>query len=297
MNFEKFDDDIGIEEYYKSIRNCFFPNSNENSFDISGFLAEECIYRKGTVFSRVRRISHADACRFSSGDIKINDFYPPKPKIVNIPIGRFNKANNPVLYVADNPDIAIKECEIIDGDYYLLTFLKLRKDMCFLKIGQHDKDHRSQLLFNLLSTKDKRFYPLINLVYSDFLCFEKHHGIAYNSTKIKKFHTDEKLGEIKSIVNIAIKNEHIVDVGLDTSFLAYMHNGNAHYHSIFTPLSNKKRNKIKCINYFENKNLFIDNLMKENIRMHNEKYKNTRLLEKGNFQKFDGTPMKFISKK
>ncbi|MGY3966482.1 RES domain-containing protein [Aeromonas enteropelogenes] len=296
INFEKFDDKIGINGYHELIRNCFFPNSTKNSFDISGFSAEEFIYRKGTIFSRVRKISHDDAIKFHCGDIEINDFYPPKPTKVNVPIGRFNKKNKPVLYVADNPEIAIKECDVIDGDYYLLTFLKLRKDMCFLKIGQHDTDYRSQIIFNLLSTKDKKFYPLINLIYSDFLCFEKHHGIAYDSTKVTELRADGNISNIESTLNIAIKNEYFVDVGLDTSLLAYMHNGQARYHSIFTPLSNKKRNKIKCINYLGNKKSFIDNFMQTEVRMHNEKYKNKLLLEKGNFQKFDETPIKLTVK-
>ncbi len=169
--------------------------------------------------------------------------------------------------------------------------------MCFLKIGQHDTDHRSQIIFKLLSTKDKKFYPLINLIYSDFLCFEKHHGIAYDSTKVTELHANDNLSDMKSILNIAIKNENFVDVGLDTSLLAHMHNGHARYHSIFTRLSNKKRNKIKCINYLGNKKSFIDSFMKTEVRMHNEKYKNKLLLEKGHFQKFDGIPIKLTIKK
>lgn len=47
MNFDNFDNSIGVDGYYKIIRSKFFPNESPDIFNIAGFHAEEQIFRKG----------------------------------------------------------------------------------------------------------------------------------------------------------------------------------------------------------------------------------------------------------
>ncbi|WP_180999175.1 RES domain-containing protein [Pectobacterium odoriferum] len=297
MMFENFDSSIGVEGYYKIIRSKFFPNEEPDSFNIAGFNAEEQIFRKGAVFSRVRKLSSNDVSRFFNGDISISDFYPPKSHIHEIRTGRFNSMDKSVLYVADHPYIAIQECEIKENDFFLLTFLSLNKDMCFLHIKEN-KGELSDLLFHLFKAKDKRFYPVINLVYDDLLSFDKYQGIAYDSVKVNAGYVHSLWGKINSVKNIAISNDYMNHVSLKASWLEhYCVDDSVLECAIFTPLSNKKKNKLNKIFCKVDKNKFINlsNEIKE--EMQSNELRNKILLDKGNVSSFDKPPVLLVNKK
>lgn len=129
--FDVFDDEIGVDGYYEMFRAKLFPNSSPNSIDVAAFRLEGKIFRKGSSFSRVRRVSVEQAEKFVAGQITLDDFYPPKPHKMSIPQGRFNEGNRRVLYVAQHPLLAMKECELQTGEYFLLSYIELSIDMCF----------------------------------------------------------------------------------------------------------------------------------------------------------------------
>ncbi len=72
MNFENFDEEIGLDGYYRYIMNNFFPNSNENSFDFCQFKVERRFSKKGSRFFRVRKLTEDDLKRFFDKNEKIN---------------------------------------------------------------------------------------------------------------------------------------------------------------------------------------------------------------------------------
>lgn len=298
MNFEIFDESIGIAGYYDIIRNAMFPNSTEFSFDIVSFLIEERFYPKGSFFSRVRSISHEKANEFLAGRININDFYPPRPNSINIPEGRFNRAKNATMYLADHPFVAMKECDIVVGDFFLLSYFSLPKNMYFMLL-KDNKDKITSLLYNLLKSKDKRFYPVINLIYSDFLNFDKHDGIAYDSTKVNSDFVDVNgWGPISSVTNIAIQNINIRKFKFEVSWLMYCDkNFKPVQYAIYTPLSDKKTNQISKLNYTRNKNKFIETTNRVNNRLHEDRRRGKLLLDKNSLKMSDETPVKIISKR
>jgi hypothetical protein len=243
INFESFDELIGTDGYYRLIREAFFPNSTEDTFDISLFNAEEKIFRKGAIFSRVRWLDTEKANEFFDHNISINEFYPPRPHVASVPLGRFNPLGQATLYVADHPLVAMKECDIKCGDYFLLSHLSLSSDMCILNI-QQNKDELSDLLYNLLQSKDKRFYPVINKVNSEMLNFSKFHGMHYNSTRAELGKCKISGCVIDSISNLAISNKYINKTELEVSWL--MQCGQNYKLSeicMFTPASKKKKTK------------------------------------------------------
>ncbi|CQH49948.1 TPA: hypothetical protein ACX6TX_004327 [Yersinia enterocolitica] len=296
MNFDNFDDSIGVDGYYKIIRSKFFPNESPDSFNIAGFHAEEQIFRKGTVFSRVRKLNNHEVNEFLNGNIKNSDFFPPQPDKVEVKEGRFNAKNNVVLYVADHPYVAINECEVKCGDYFLLSFLSLQKDMCFLHIHE-GKDELSSILYSLFKANDKRFYPVINLIYSNLLSFDKYHGIAYDSVKVPIGYKNSKFGTVESVTNIAISSDNIKDIRLEASWLEFYGRDDVIFeHAIFIPLSKKKNKKIRKIFYSENKDVFIETSNCIKSEMNLKKDRNKILLDKGCVNEFNKPPMLFVKK-
>ncbi|HEQ1856639.1 TPA: RES domain-containing protein [Providencia alcalifaciens] len=205
------------------------------------FIANERYYPKGSLFSRVRCVDQDTALKFFNGDIALSDFYPPNPQKYDTSEGRFNAKKESVLYLADHPYIAMKECDVSIDDMFLLSYFSSQKNMCFLEI--EDSAHPlSSLMYRLFLAKDKRFYPVINLVYSQLLKFDKYDGIVYKSTKaIDEKIMDDKWGEIHSIVNIAINAGNVKNFKFELSWLNSC--GSNYFpiqYSIFYPLSNKK---------------------------------------------------------
>lgn len=297
MKFDVFDDSIGVIGYFQQIKSIMFPNSTEFSFDIAGFRASENTYPKGSYFSRVRKISQAKANEIIVGYVDINDFYPPRPHLNDIPEGRFNSMNSATMYLSDHPFIAMNECDIKEGDFFLLSYFSLPKNMCFLRLDAKG-DKLSVILYNLLKTKDKRFYPVINLVYSELLKFDKHHGIEYDSTKIDANYIDENgWGPISTVKNYAIQNERIKSFKLEVSWLVTCGKNNKPIeHAMFLPLSNKKANQISTLKYSDNKSKYaylttdIKEKMQDNYR------KGMRLIDRGGVEMSNETPFKIIYK-
>ncbi|EOT1171096.1 hypothetical protein ACNKCP_002253 [Cronobacter dublinensis] len=297
MNFDVFDESIGVIGYFNYIKKIMFPNSTEFSFDIAEFRASENTYPKGSYFSRVRWISQEKANEFINGHVDINDFYPPRPHLNDIPEGRFNSMNSATMYLSDHPFIAMKECDIKEGDFFLLSYFSLPKNMCFLYLnGKGDK--LSVMLYSLLKTKDKRFYPVINLVYSELLKFNKHDGIEYDSTKIDANYIDKNgWGPISTVKNYAIQNERIKSFKLEVSWLATCGKNNKPIeHAMFLPLSNKKRNQISILRYSDNKKIYGYKTTELKEKMQDNYRKGKRLLDKGMVKTSKETPFKIIGK-
>ncbi|EPI4983614.1 RES domain-containing protein [Klebsiella variicola] len=297
MDFNKFDESIGVEGYYRLIRDKFFPNSTPLSFDVATFRTEERYYRKGTLFSRVRKLSKTDINRFLNGSIKLNDFYPPRPHIFNIPEGRFNAKNEATFYLADHPFVAMKECNISTGDYFLLSYFSLPKDMCFMHL-EDNVDPLSSLLYRLLKAQDTRFYSVINLVYSNLLTFEKHDGIAYDSIKVDKNHIEfDSWGKINSTTNLAISNQKIKSFKFELSWLMQCRDDYIPVQqSIYYPTSNKKRKNITRLNYRDNKRKFISISNKFSDKLLDISKKNRLLTNNGILKIPHETPFKIVSK-
>ncbi|WP_312041378.1 hypothetical protein [Pantoea eucalypti] len=295
MDFETFDESIGTDGYYNLIRRVLFPNSRETSFTIAYFNAVERNYPKGSYFSRVRGLSHERANAFLNDKVDITEFYPPRPNVVNIPQGRFNQANNATMYLADHPYVAMQECDIKPGDFFLLSYFSLPKNMCFMHL-EDGKDKVSSMLYNLFKSRDKRFYPVINLVYSDLVNFDKHDGIAYDSSKINVGYENlKRWGPISSVVNFAIQKDNIKNFKLAVSWLMYCDEDyNPVQYSIFTPLSNKKRSRLSKLNFKGNEKKFIALTNKVNDGLHEDSRKGKILMDRGNLKASNEIPFRII---
>lgn len=294
--FDVFDDEIGVDGYYEMFRAKLFPNSSPNSIDVAAFRLEGKIFRKGSSFSRVRRVSVEQAEKFVAGQITLDDFYPPKPHKMSIPQGRFNEGNRRVLYVAQHPLLAMKECELQTGEYFLLSYIELSIDMCFF-YAVPGVDAFTDMVYQLLMSKDKKFYPVINRVSNEMLRFEGFHGIAYDSVKMPKGYIDEKWGAIAEPMNIAVSGEFIRKTKLDVAWLSYCGEGFVPFqHAMFKSLSNKKKNKITHISYWDDKARFIAEVTKEQRRQNLNIGKISRLLDRGSYQDFGHPPVKMLFK-
>nr|WP_262384115.1 RES family NAD+ phosphorylase [Pseudomonas fragi] len=277
-------------------RSKLFPNSAPDSVDVAAFQLEGQIFRKGSSFSRVRRISIEQAGKFVNGDIIIDDFYPPKPHKVEIPQGRFNEGNRRVLYLAQHPFVAMKECEVELGEYFLLSYIKLSVDMCFFRVVPGLNEF-TDMMHRLLTSTDKKFYPVINRISDEMLRFRGFHGIAYDSVKVPDGHSDQKWGPISSSINIAVSGEYIRKTEIDVAWLSYCGDEFVPYwQAMYRPLSNKKKNKITCLSYWSDKALFIEESSREQKRQNMNTEKIRRLLDRGYYADFSQPPVKVLVK-
>jgi hypothetical protein len=294
--FDVFDEGIGVDGYYQIIRNKLFPNSTPQSFDVGAFCLQERIFRKGSTFSRVRYL-HDDRLRdFLQGHVTKDDFFPPKLHKVDIPQGRFNSARKRTCYLADHPFVAMMECDIKPGDYFLLSHIKFAIDMRFVFV-EPGKDEFSSLLYQLLKAKDTRFYSVTNKVNDEILSFQGFQGIAYNSTKVDEGHLDRTWGAIHTTMNLAIAGANIKDSELAAGWLAYCdEDGRIFQHSLFKPLSKKKKHKLLRINFHNNKSAFILESQKTMRELNEESKKTARLLKERNYSDFNQSPIKILWK-
>ncbi|CDG99962.1 hypothetical protein [Xenorhabdus bovienii] len=251
MNFDVFDEDIDEELYYQYFRSLFFPNSTATSIDCNISRPTERTYRKGAVLNRVRRINPKDIKKFMYNDIKIDEFFPPQPNKIHIPSGRLNSENQSIIYMADNCEVAMSECNIVKEDYFLLINLEIKKDMRFLEVGcTRGETKLSNCLFNLMNTQDKRFYGLITRIFRDFFDYYEHNGIIYNSTRIEKSNPTHEGGKF----NFAIKGNNRKSLQLKSAFLMHLGNDEKLYpHVLYEPLSKKKKNRLKIKRFTNNK--------------------------------------------
>ncbi|WP_241649908.1 RES domain-containing protein [Rosenbergiella collisarenosi] len=293
--FDSFDESIGFDGYYNLIRKTLFPNSTESSYDASAYQCELRTYPKGTCFSRVRLLSNQKATDFFHGEIAISDFYPPQPSMVDIPEGRFNLAKNATMYLADHPYVAMKECNVSEGDFFLLSVFSLKKDMSFIHI-EDLKEAVSSLFYELLRTKDKRFYPLINQVYSEFLSFDMHDGILYDSTKVELGDVDN-IGMISSIVNLAIQSANIDEFKFKHAYLMICsENYTPIEWSIFLPLNNKESKALSQLNYSGNEDEYVELSNKVKCDSAERKSLLRNFIDSGNLKSPNVIPFKIIGK-
>lgn len=294
--FDVFNDEIGVDGYYQMFRAKLFPRSSPQSVDVAAFQLEGRIFRKGSSFSRVRRVSVEQADKFVKGHITLDDFYPPKPHNLPIPQGRLNEGNRRVLYVAQHPLIAMKECELQAGEYFLLSYIELSVDMCFFYAAP-GVDSFTDMVCQLLMSKDKKFYPVINRISDEMLRYEGFHGIVYDSVKIPQGHVDVNWGPIPEPMNIAISGHYIRKTKLDVSWLSYCGDGYVPFlHAMFKPLSNKKKGKITHVSYWNDKPRFIAASTKEQQRQNCNLGRISRLLDRGYYQDFGHPRVKMLFK-
>lgn len=294
--FEEFDDNIGNDGYYEIIRDQFFPGSTSESINIATLHLQQRVFRKGSSFSRVRWLSSEKVKDVLDGRVSKDDFYPPKPHLINIPEGRFNSAGQRVFYLADHPLIGLKECEIDSGDYFLLSFIKISIDMCFVFV-EPGKDKLSNLLYQLTQSKDKKFYPVITRVCDEILSFSGYHGLAYNSTKVEEGHIDETWGTVGTTMNLAMAGNYIKNTELSAAWLAFCGEKNAiSQHALFKPLSPKKKSKLTQINIRDGRMTFIQKSKNAMSELKECDKKARRLLGQGCHSEFNQFPIKFLWK-
>lgn len=199
MNFAKYDDKLTHDEYYQFIRNILFPNSTENSWNVFTFKAIEHIQFKGAINIRARKISHHDLLKFKNEEISISEFFAP-PACYASP-GRYNERNSRVLYLSSSYDISISECEITNGDYFLLAKIGFSKQLRFFSLDEKNK--ATLPIFQLLNSPDKRFYPVICRVLSDLLEFPGFDGFYYQSVSLQR----NNINNTKQQYNLAVKED------------------------------------------------------------------------------------------
>lgn len=294
--FEIFDEKIGVDGYYQIIQRKLFPTSTETSIDVAAFHLQERIFRKGSIFSRVRYIHEEKAEEFIKGNVTRDDFFPPKPHKIDIPQGRFNRTGERTGYLADHPFVAMLECDISAGDNFLLSNIEFSKNMRFVFV-EPDKDEFSHLLYQLLNAKDERFYSVINKVNNDILSFQGFQGIAYNSTKVPEGYVDQTWGTVDSTMNLALSGENIKQTELAAGWLAYCNeSGRIFQRALFKPLSNKKKSKISRVNYQDNRSAYILESQKVMRELNEKKQKTAQLLNEGDNLKSSHSPMKILWK-
>ncbi|MEN4880423.1 RES domain-containing protein [Pantoea agglomerans] len=246
MDFKIFNEDIGVIGYKRLIHKIMFPGPSRKplsdyidmamydsfkshpnfQFKISAFRAETKVFPKKTVFSRVRVIQNDDAVRFINGGIKISDFYPPNPKLVNLTPGRYNDKDSRVMYLSDSPETAEVECKVKDGDCFLRSQFTINREMAFFTLSK--SSGRTKPFLDLINNDDVRFYPVITYLMNDILRFPGFHGCTYDSVPANKIK-----GFKSSRVNLVVWNDFINEVDFEYSFLSFRNNGNLYSYSLF----------------------------------------------------------------
>ncbi len=258
--FEKFDENIGTERYYTELKN-----------KLTIFSGECRTYPKGSTFSRIRYINEDEAEKFSKENLKKQDFYPPNPDEYRIPQGRFNAENVRVLYLADHPFVALKECNIKGKQHFLFSNIILSTEMHFLYIKE-STHQATNMLYQLFNTKDTRFYSVINKISKDLLSLpicQGMAGIAYESVKVEIDYQDRLWGSISSSTNLFISDTFISETDLvagwmcdcDSSFKIFKH-------ILFKPSDTQGSDELIRISYHEDQSSFISEttkIMKKNI--------------------------------
>ena len=294
--FKAFDERIGVDGYYEIIRNMLFPNSTPHSIDLAAFQLEERLYPKGSLFTRIRRLSNEDAENYLGQKVTKEDFYPPHPHRIVIPQGRFNGVGKRSLYLADHPFVAMAECSVRPGDHLLVAYIRLSTDMHFYYV-KPGKDKFSQLISELVKAEDPRFYPVISRVNDDIFSFQGFQGIAYDSVKVMEGQVDNTWGTISTNTNLSISSKHIKDTDFVVGWLSYCnYEGGLEHVSMFKPLSTKKKNKLVRVDIRDSKSIFIRDCKKVMLELKDVEEKTKRLLAMGEHSEFSKSPVRILSK-
>lgn len=215
LDFSKYSPEIGEDGYCKAIHDLLFPGSTIDSIDIARLNLESRTYCSGSVFSRVRRIQEPQAVAFLHGHLRPADFLPPQSPN----IGRFNDAGEKKLYLADHPYVALRECGILPGEFFLYSYFSFKNDMNFVD-GNSITGDVGRILNELFRSKDEKFYGVINKVYKRYLEIHELSGVAYESARVPSGTTNEAWGMISSTTNLAIAGESILEADLVGGWLA-----------------------------------------------------------------------------
>ena len=302
MDFSKYDEHIGVEGYFEHFRKLLFPFSTEHSIDLAKFRMEARTYAEGGTFTRVRNLKKNVPDKFYAKNVKVSEFFPPDPLERSINIGRFNKENESVIYLADSIETAISECNIEVGDYFLYTNLSLLKDMSFIALGFDEEEGAfSKELLKLINSKDRGFYPVITQVYNYFLSFTEMNGATYPSVRLD----DYGFKSAKSKINLAINGNERNNVKFVGGYLLYLSGRdldsgeyNIEQVAIYSPNNSKKKNKNLKITIYKNNPELFKKLSINYYKSHEEnKEKAKKKLEKSNLNNSDLELFKMIQRK
>ncbi|WP_137213767.1 hypothetical protein [Pseudomonas sp. CFBP13508] len=271
MNFKQFDPEIGVEGYCSAIHDSLYPNAAPESIDLAGLRMVNRVYAMGSIFSRVRSIREVDIEHFLSGKVLIKEFLPPKKSVAPTSVGRFNYSGERKLYLADHPYVALMECGIKPGDYFLYSYFSFKVDAFFVEAnvkGSTAKD----LINSLFQSEDGNFYEVINRVYEKYFNYEGLHGVVYDSVRVQKGFKHETWGDISSTSNLAIKEQ---DLSLASFMGGWLARCDDHYRPVylrsFSPMLNpKKKSKLSTVSYHQEKPKFkleYSRVMKEVNRL------------------------------
>lgn len=209
-------------------------------------------------------------------------------------MGRFNIQGERKLYLADHPYIALKECRIEPGQYFLFSYFRFNDDTYFID-ATNSETKFSNTLKSLFQSEDKRFYEVINKIYKDYLDYPEFQGIAYNSARVPEKHQHEAWGEIDSITNLAMKEDHIPSADLLVGWLAQCDkNYYPRYFRMFTP--NPKKKKLTTTNYHGNKAKFISSYEKTIENIQNIRRKSTLRIKNKEYIDPQINPVKISNK-
>lgn len=293
-NFDKFDPCRGVEGYCTAIRKFLMPDSSPASFSFAEFEIVSRTYCKGSVFSRVRKLSEEKLDKLLSTPLMVDDFFPPTSNAGQVRAGRFNAEGERKLYLADHPFIALKECGIKPGDYFLFSYFTFSKDTHFT-YAAHDGSRFSQLLSSLFATKDERFYEVIRRIYNDYCNYETHHGIAYDSVKVQRNQQDAMWGTIDSVTNLAMTEDKFPAARLHAGWLARCDEQyRPCYEQMLLPTAKKKR-QLLSVPYFGNESMFLSahrNVMK---KIQQIRKKNEILIQREDYEDIHATPFKLLT--
>ncbi|MFJ9990083.1 hypothetical protein ACIQSO_05045 [Pseudomonas putida] len=290
VSFDAFNPIIGMDGYRKAIRQHLLPQSNPYAFSLGAIPLESRTYCKGSVFSRVRKIRSGRTHTFMNRSIDANAFFPP-PQSASI--GRFNEQGERKLYLADHPYVALKECGIEPGDFFLFSYFSLKTDTHFV-YADPNGGHFSTLLSELFKSDDQAFYALINDTFKTYLEFASHHGIAYDSVKVKEAFFDDTWGEIDSITNLAMAEDKMPAANLLAGWLAQCdENYRPSYMKMFIPLA-EGRKRLSGVTYRGNEYAF--NLRYKQVMEHIRQLEreNRMRIQLNQYEDVDLSPCKWL---
>lgn len=291
--FEKFDPAIGVDGYCAAIRKYLMPDSTPDTFSFGVLPFESRTYCKGSVFSRVRRIRDEKLKSLLKNPLTVRDFFPPEAETAQTRIGRFNAAGERTLYLADHAFVALKECGIEPGEHFLYSYFTLKTDMHFTYVPP-DASKYTKLINSLLKSTDENFYPVITRIYNEYLKYDTHHGIAYDSVKVGEKHNDAIWGEISSITNLAMNEDKLPAACLQVGWLAQCdEHYRPHYLKMLLP-DTKKKKRLTTLTYHDNKSRFVaenDKVMERITQLRNT---TTNSIKRNNYEQVNTTPFKLL---
>ncbi|ULS51971.1 hypothetical protein [Pectobacterium carotovorum] len=299
MNFNIFNENIGVDGYKKIIDKIIFPYPSKSiisefidlallerfnktphmQFKITKFESQSKTFPKKSGFSRVRVIRQHEVERFINGNVNISDFYPPDPKNIVLCDGRYNDKKNRVMYLSDSPETAEIECNVQEGDYFLRSQFSLNIPMIFFSLSK--KSNITKPFIELINSRDSRFYPVINYLMAHVMRFNNFHGCFYESipaNKLKKYN--------KSKTNLVIWEEYIDQVDMEFSFLCHRKDKKTNYLHLFYLNENKisgisniedpygtYQKYIEIYNNLRRKTESIDTINNESLKQYNYPFK------------------------